>query len=282
MLRSRGWLLLAALALLATPAPADVRLDPLQNDFARYLVYSGTRLLGTEKISLEPAGDSVSVFSNVDEVIPLSDGDQKLVKKVQLVIKALDYDILGYTSEQHFLNKTLLRGVVITDTTYSTYRELSGHGSGDNFTRPPGRIFVIDSQTFVLFDVMLRSLHGKPIDNRTLPVLILSEPRDTMLQISLKPAPKDEPLAWGKGTITTRRYTLTDGTNEFIGWIDPKGRMVQLEQPSTGLRVVRDPKPPADTPAGTSPKSSASKSGGAKPAATKPTTAPPPKTPSGH
>ena len=271
MLRLRGSILLLSLTALAAPALAAVRLDPLQNDYAQYLVYSGTRLLGTEKISLEPAGDSVSVFSNVDEIIPTADGDQKLVKKVQMEMKALDYDLLGYSSEQHFLNKKLLRGVVMVDTVFSTYRELEGHGSGDSFVRPPGRMFVVDSQAFVLFDVMLRSLHGKPTDPRTLPVLILGEPRDTVLQITLSPEPKDEPLAWGKGSISTRRYTITDGSNEFLAWIDAKGRMVKLEQPASGLRVLRDPKPlPEVRPAG---KSSSTKSPAAKPSsAAKPPT----------
>jgi hypothetical protein len=245
MPRVRGALVALALgAILSTPAPAAVRLDPLQNDFAQYLVYAGSRLLGTEKFSLEPQSDSVAVFSNVDEWIPSPDGDKKLVKKIQLIIKALDYDMLGYTSEQDFLGRKLTRGLVLSDTAFTSYRELDGHGAGDRYVRPPGRMFVIDSQVFVLFDVLMRSLHGKPVDARTLPVCVLGAPRDTVLDVSLRPEPKDEPLTWGARTVSARRYTLSDGNSEFIAWIGADGRMLQLEQPASGLRVVRDPKPP--------------------------------------
>src|SRR5262249_19748579 len=78
-------LVLAVAALFPAACGADVRLDPLQNDYAQYLVYAGTRLLGTEKFSFQPSSDSVAVFANVDETIPTPNGDQKLVKKIQLM-----------------------------------------------------------------------------------------------------------------------------------------------------------------------------------------------------
>src|SRR5262249_53411454 len=144
--------------------------------------------------------------------------------------------------------------------------------------RPPGRMFIIDSQTFVLFDVLLRSLHGKPASERTTPVFVLGDPRDTVLEISLRPEPRDEKLAWGKDTLSTRRYTISDGSSEFLAWIGPDGKMLQLEQPASGLRVVRDPKPLKDS-AGPPP---AKKPSAKKPAPTKPPASAPPAKPPGR
>ena len=257
--------LLATAVLIPAACGAAVRLDPLQNDYAQYLVYAGTRLLGTEKFSFQPASDSVAVFANVDETIPTPSGDQKLVKKIQLMMKAIDYEVIGYGAEQHLFGQTLLRGVVVSDTLFTSYREANGRGIGDRYVRPPGRMFIIDSQTFVLFDVLLRSLHGKPATERTLPVFVLGDPRDTILQVSLRPEPSDEKLAWGKDTLNTRRYTISDGSSEFVAWIGPDGKMLRLEQPASGLRVIRDPKPLPDPNAPPSAKKPAAK----KPAPTK-------------
>jgi len=280
MLRVRClFAILAVGALAPSLGAAAVRLDPLQNDYAQYLVFAGTRFLGTEVFSLEPASDSVAVFANIEEVLPTPDGDQKLVKKLELMMKALDYDMIAYSSEQHLLGKTLLRGVVVSDTLFTAYREANGRGIGDRYVRPPGRMFIIDSQSFVLFDVMLRSLHGKEASARTLPVFVLGDPRDSVMQISLRPEPRNEKLAWGKDSVSTRRYTISDGSNEFVAWIGPDGKMLQLEQAASGLRVVRDPRPmpiPAKTasPASSKP-SPPKKTQPAKPPASAPSPKPP-------
>jgi hypothetical protein len=272
-------LVLATAALIPAACAADVRLDPLQKDFAQYLVYAGTRLLGTEQFSFQPASDSVAVFANVDETIPTPNGDQKLVKKIQLMMKAIDYDVIGYGAEEHLFGRTVLRGVVVSDTLFTAYREADGHGVGDRYVRPPGRMFIIDSQTFVLFDVLLRSLHGKPTADRTTPVFVLGEPRDTILQVSLHPEARDEKIEWGKDTLNTRRYTISDGSSEFIAWVGPDGRMLRLEQPASGLRVIRDPKPMADP---TAPAAPAKKPSAKKPAPAKPPASATPAKPPGR
>ena len=239
MFRTRSALLLAALlgAATARPAGAAVRVDPLHNDSGTYRVYFQDRLLGTETFSLEPRGDSVLVFSNVDEQIPTPMGDQKLDKKVSLTIKTLDYDLLSYNSEQAFLGRTLTRGLSPGDTVLTTYRESSTAGAGDTYQRPPGRVFVIDSQVFVLFDVMLRSLHGKMFE-RPLSVMILGEPRDTLMEISCRPGASETVAVQGRQR-PAQRVVLTDGSNEFTAWVAASGQMLRLDQPAAGLRVER-------------------------------------------
>lgn len=239
MLRTPSALLLAALLGVATvrPAGAAVRVDPLHNDSGTYRVYFQDRLLGTETFSLEPRGDSVLVFSNVDEQIPTPMGDQKLAKKASLTIKTLDYDLLSYNSEQTFLGKKLSRGLSPGDTVFTTYRESAEVGSGDTYLRPPGRMFVIDSQVFVLFDILLRSLHGKMFE-RPLSVCILGEPRDSVMAITCRPGANETIPVQGRQR-PAQRVLLTDGTNEFTAWVASSGQMLRLDQPAAGLRVER-------------------------------------------
>lgn len=232
--------LLATVLLLAgnSPAGAAVRLDPLQNDDGSYRVYFRDRLLGTEKFSLEPRGDSVLVFSNVDQTLPTPDGDQHLDKRVTMVLKALDYGLLGYNSEQNFMGRRLLRGISMSDTTFTAYRESAESGSGDTFLRPPGRLFVVDGQVFVLFDIMLRSLHGKMIGERPISVVVLSEPRDSVLEIRFRPG-VTETIQFNGKPRSARKVSLSDGYSEFVAWISPRGSMLRLEQPAIGVRVDR-------------------------------------------
>lgn len=239
MLRTPSALLLAALlgAAAARPAGAAVRVDPLHNDNGTYRVYFQDRLLGTETFSLEPRGDSVLVFSNIDEQIPTPMGDQKLDKKVSLTIKTLDYDLLSYNSEQSFLGRKLTRGLSPGDTVLTTYRESANGGAGDTYLRPPGRVFVIDSQVFVLFDIMLRSLHGKMFE-RPLSVMILGEPRDTLMEIACRPGTSETVAVQGHQRAA-QRVLLTDGSNEFTAWVATSGQMLRLDQPAAGLRVER-------------------------------------------
>lgn len=239
MLRTPSALLLAILigAAGVRSAGAAVRVDPLHNDTGTYRVYFRDRLLGTETFSLEPRGDSVLVFSNVDEQIPTPMGDQKLAKKASLTIKTLDYDLLSYNSEQTFLGKKLTRGLSPSDTVFTTYRESETVGSGDTYLRPPGRMFVIDSQVFVLFDVLLRSLHGKMFE-RPMSVCILGEPRDSVMDITCRPGANETVAVQGKQR-SAQRVLLTDGTNEFTAWVASSGQMLRLDQPAAGLRVER-------------------------------------------
>lgn len=259
----RPWaplLLLATTLLGAIPAArAAVKIEPLHNDTGTYRVYFRDRLIGTEKFSLEPRGDSVLVFANVDEKIPTPAGDQRLDKKISLTFKTLDYDLLSYSSEHNFMGHRLVRGLNAHDTTFTAYRESESAGGGDTFLRPPGRMFVIDSQVFVLFDIMLRSLHGKMFGERLIPVVILGAPRDTVMEITFRPGANAPVKVQGRAR-TARQVSLTDGTSEFVAWVAASGQMLRLDQPASGLRVERmNAAPAAKKPALAKPSTSASR-----------------------
>jgi hypothetical protein len=235
-----------ALAFGAVPGRAAVWLDPLHNDSGSYRVYAGQRLLGSERFELTPKGDSVLVISEIDQMLPLPGGDQRLQKKIAMVFRALDYGLLDFTSETHLRGQSLSRGIVPADTTFTGYHEMDGRGYGDTMARPPGRFYIIDSQAFVLFDILLRSLHGRLVGERAVPVVFLAEPRDTVFDITVRPG-ATETRRWSGKSIPMKKVTLTDGTSEFIAWLSPEGRMLRLEQPVTALRVERDPAGPDST-----------------------------------
>ncbi len=244
---------------LASVPHAAVRIDPLQDEGGTYKVYFRDRLLGTEIFSLTPHGDSVTVYAKAEQVLPMPDGDTHLEKKVFMAIRALDYGLLSYQSEQDLGGRRVLRGINVHDTTIVTFRELGDMGTAETYVRPPGRLFVVDSQMFVLFDVMLRSLHGKMVGDRPLPVVVLSEPRDSVFEIQFRPGATETVRIGGKDR-TARRVVFSDGTLEFVAWISPRGSMLRLEQPTVGLRVDRVPDPPAagkSAPASSTPKPAA-------------------------
>lgn len=269
-------LTVAALAACATAAHAALRIDPLFNDLGSFKVYFGDRLLGTEKFSFEPRGDSVLVFSNVDEQLPTPQGAQHLDKKMLMTIKAIDSNLLAYQSEQAFVGERVLRGITVHDTTLTTFREVDGKGVGDTYERPPGRMFVVDAQVFTLFDVMLRSMHGKmEIGERPLSVIVLGAPRDSLMDIQFRPGDIGTVEVDGRRR-SARQVTLSDGTSEFTAWVAPAGHMLRLDQPATGMRIER-----ADTTAASSaPRPGARRAPVASP---KPSvTPPPPKRPTGR
>ena len=89
-----------------------------------------------------------------------------------------------------------------------------------------------------LFDLISRSLVHQTFDQRPIELMVLG-PRDTVVEVTarrLAPAP----LTWGGHVTRTARLMLDDGINQILLWHDPRGRLLQLEDASSGLRVVRD------------------------------------------
>ena len=130
------------------------------------------------------------------------------------------------------LDRKLLRGITVHDTTLTSYREVRESGSGETYARPPGRLFVVDGQVFVLFDVMLRSLHGKMIGQRPLSVVVLSEPRDSVMEILFMPGAMDTLRMNGNGTA---RLYGDAGNDVFFGG---GGGAVTLNLATAGLETV--------------------------------------------
>jgi hypothetical protein len=229
--------LACALALLwPSPSPSAAPIRIL--DTSSYKVYQRDRALGTETFSFEAQGDSLRIYSHIVQTLPGPDGDVPIDKMVAMIVRTLDYDLLFYQSTLRSAGKNLTRGLWMGDTAFTSYRESSGAGIGDRLLRPPGRLFVVDAQAFVLFDIMCRNLNGRTFDRRTLPVFVLGA-RDTLMEITATDL-GTETIRWGSRPVTARKLSLADQQTEFFVWIGPQGYMLRLEQPALGLRVERE------------------------------------------
>jgi hypothetical protein len=225
--------LLVAFSLLSWPVIAG------EVDRGSYSVYQGDRAIGSEVFLFATHGDTLVIQSEVHQMLPRSSSSDTLEKSMTLVVGALDYDLWSYRSYQSLRGQTIKRRLTLDDTLFTSYRETGVLGAGERLIRPPGRLFVIDPQFFVLFDIMCRNLHGRSFEKRPLSILLLGA-RDTVLQVEATHL-GTETIRWGSRPIQARKLSFTDSTSEFFAWVHPNGHMLRLKQPASGLLVEREP-----------------------------------------
>jgi len=241
-------LLLLALAWGLALAPEAAAAPATVIDKGTYRVYQHDRALGTETFSYESGGDSLRVFSHVVQVLPGPDGDLPIDKQVVLIVSTFDYDLKFYQSTLKAGGRDLTRGLVVHDTAFTAYRESSDRGGvGDRFARPPGRLFVLDGQVFVLFDVMCRDLASKTFSRRPVSVILLRDELDQVTEITATDLGADT-IRWAARPVVARKLRFADSYSTFHAWVGPRGFMLRLEQAGSGLRVERDPSPPVKRP----------------------------------
>jgi hypothetical protein len=248
-------LLLVLLAAGDAHDPAVVSAPDAVIDKGTYRVYQRGRALGTEVFTFESSGDTLRVFSNVSQVLPGPSGDSLVIdKQAVLIVGRLDYDLKWYQSTIKAGGRDVTRGLVVQDTAFTSYRESSaGVGEGERFHRPPGRLFVIDAQVFVLFDVMCRNLGTTSFKSRPVSVIVLRDETDQVTQINATDH-GSETIQWAARPVVARKVSFVDSYSTFSAWIHPRGYMVRLEQEGSGLRVERDPAPPVKRKDGASPR----------------------------
>jgi hypothetical protein len=194
--------------------------------------------VGVETFSFAPAGDSVVVTSHARQVYPAPDGGpDTLLKDMQLVVGARDWNVLGYESQQVFQGHTVRRGLVLDGLGMTSYLQVDERGTGDRLERPPGRMFVLDPQIFALYDVLCRNLHRQTFEQRPVTLFALGKP-DTLMEVTARDL-GSETIQWGARPVKTRKISISDSGMEFFVWISPTGNMLRLEQPEFGMRVER-------------------------------------------
>jgi hypothetical protein len=225
---------LVATAIQALPARSDT---PATVDSGSYRIYRNDRVVGTESFAFETRGDSLIVTSHMLQTLLGSPSPDTLEKTMGMVVKAEDYDLWSYESHQTLRGQRIHRGLVMGDTALTSYFQLNEHGEGDRVVRPPGRIFVVDPQVFVLYDVICRNLHGKSFQQRPILLYALGA-RDTMEEATATDL-GTETIRWAARPVQARKLKISDAVMEFYVWISPRGRMLRLSQPEYGLRVER-------------------------------------------
>jgi len=208
-------------------------------DQGTYRVSLGGRPLGYEVFTFTIHYDSLYIFSEYRQ--PLR-GDT-LRKSQVLAVRHFDNDVFYYGSTIRVPGqRDRTHGLSLGDTVVTTYQESGGGGEGITHVRPAGRLFVIESNAYALFDLLFRDLAlRKDWERRPVNLVALGD-QDTVLQATARSLGSDT-LRWGNAPVTARKYSVSDGRTVFNAWVGPQGAMLKLEQPAAGLVVVRDPPP---------------------------------------
>jgi hypothetical protein len=206
---------------------------------ATFTIHVHEHALGTESMQIEDTGDSLRVKSQTTQILNRS-GTDSLYKQLQMVFTP-DLDLRSYQSQQRLRRHVVLRGWTPADTTFSVFRQVEGQGSGDSYARPPGRLFILDVGIYATFEMIARMLGGHSFVTRPLNVLVFGSP-DSLYVMQLKDN-GTETIPWGGKPVATRRAALGEGMQGYRMWIGPDGRLLRLENASSGLRVDRVPPP---------------------------------------
>jgi hypothetical protein len=234
-------------ALLATALCAPARAQDSTStviDSGRLLVYSKGRPIGIEDFQYERRNDTLFITSRVGRKSRGADGsDKPYAKNMEILAGAADFDLLGYMSNEDFDGHHVLRTLTLGDTAFTAVLEVDKRGVADRLVRPPGRVFVMDSGLFTLFDVMGRNLHGRLFGPRPVALVTLARENHTA-EATATPAGLDT-LRWGAKRVLASKVELRDSTSAFTMWTSPNGEMLRLENRATDLVVMREPPPVA-------------------------------------
>jgi hypothetical protein len=236
---------LVAVALLLAPAAhAQV---PAKADSGLLVIFQGLTPVAHERYTYQVDGDSIMVTAvHRRQVVDDQQSKHTFEKSMLLVVDARDLGLRRYLSNQHFRDRAVTRGLIVTDTVFTYYTEVDGVGDATRIALPPGRMFVFDSALFTLFDVICRSLKGKEFETRRMQLAEMS-PDSLLLPMATITQARADTLAIEGRRVPVRRYRLDDAGVQFDLWADRDGRMMQMRHEESGLRVERvvEPKPVA-------------------------------------
>jgi hypothetical protein len=227
---------------------------PPPPDSSLLVVYDHDTPIAHERSKFVNLGDSLIVSATASrDLLDEKGGRHPLRKTMVLVVDARDLGLIRYVSNQDFDGHVLVRGLLPGDTSMTYYSELDGGGDAERLVQPPGRLFVIDSQMFTLFDVLCRSLANKSFTSRRVQLLALQPDSLTTPLATLTFAGSDT-LVNGRTKLVAKHYRLEDESAQFEMWADRLGRLVKLSHSESGLRVERVADEPARSTKPASPK----------------------------
>ena len=246
-------LLVAAFAVFATLAalpparPADAQ-GRVSVDSAQFAVFEREVPVATERCIFNYMGDSLVVVSTTQRTfVDEQGGRHPLRKSMMLVVDAHDMGLIRYLSTQDFNDHEIVRGLIPGDTSMTYFIEMDGGGNADRVVQPPGRLFVMDSQMFSLFDVLSRSLANKTFTTRRVQLLAL-QTDSLAAPIATVTALGADTLLSGRSKQVANHYAFEDESARFELWSDRQGRLVRLIHAESELRVERVPTPTAPAP----------------------------------
>jgi hypothetical protein len=232
------------LALLAFALPVVARADSAPPDSGRFIVFQGDMPVANEKFVFQFLGDSLALTAVSRRTMQDEQGQRHNFEKTMLLVAdSRDLGLQRFLSIQDFRGNKISRGLVPGDTSITYYLEENGEGNAFRLVQPPGRLYVMDSPMFSLFEVVTRGLVGKTFKSRRMQLLALTDSMSTPLATvtTLKP----ETLQVGDRRVPVRRYKFEDPSAAFDLYADSRGRLMRLVHAPSGLHVEREPDPVA-------------------------------------
>ena len=203
-------------------------------DRGSFTIYHRGQPLGTEHFSIQGSGDSLLFSTHTFQVFP---GDT--FEKDVAWVSGIDFGLRNYMSKQIRRGHRYIRALVLSDSVFSSYRQIDRSGDADVLALPPGRVFVLEPRVFICFDVICRSLEGKTFERRPISLIVLGAP-DTVLEATATSL-GSETIRWGARDVQARKLSLADANTTFLAWASPRGELLRLEETTSGLRVERTP-----------------------------------------
>ena len=232
------------LVLLALALPTAARADSAPPDSGRFIVFQGDMPVANEKFVFQFLGDSLALTAVSRRTMQDEQGQRhNFVKTMLLVADVRDLGLQRYLSQQEFRGDIIQRALVPGDTSVSFYFEENGRGEAYRLVQPPGRLYVMDSPMFSLFEVVTRGLSGKTFTSRRMQLLALTDSMSTPL--ATVTALKPDTLQVGERRVPVRRYKFEDSSASFELFADSRGRLIRLVHEPSGLHVEREPDPVA-------------------------------------
>jgi len=239
----RPSLLLLLVLVAATPAAAQPATEAI--DQGSFVLYLRDQPIGAETFGVAGRADSINSAAHSYRKTRTAAGEELIEKQMVLVATRADFALRFYQSNETFRGKMIITGVVAgdEDTALTVFREeKDGAGVAHRLIAPPGRLFVLDSGVYSLFNLICLNLHGKVFATRPISLLTLSAGRDTIVEAEVADL-GTETIRWGARPVQARKFELRDRGTVFQVWAGPTGKMLRLTHEPTGLRVERDAPP---------------------------------------
>lgn len=231
--------LVAAASSSAAPATEEPRYKEL--DKGKFIIRVKDKVIGTEEFGVEARSDSINCIAQSKRTRSTDRGEEEIEKLAGMSFGRFDWGLRMYRSEETFRGQTLVRGVTIDprDTVFTVYRERKeGPGEALRLASAPGRMFVMDSGIYTLFDVLCLHLHEQTFQSRPVNILTFGA-RDTVMEAQVTDLGR-ETIRWAARPVQARKLQVSQGQLAFDLWIDSRGRMLRLAHAPTGLLVERE------------------------------------------
>lgn len=244
---------IACLGLLLCASLAQAQATPEEVDRGNFIVYVRDRAIGAETFGIEGRADSLNASGRSYRTVRTDSGEESLEKSMVLSMSRRDFALRFYQSNETFRGKTFIKGVIAPeegDTAFTIFKESTETGGvADRLVAPPGRMYVLDSGLYTLFNLICLHLHGQTFDSRPITLLTLGV-RDSVVEAQATDLGK-ETIRWAARPVQARKLRLSERGVTFLAWVNPAGKMLRLTHEASGLRVERDApavKPRARTP----------------------------------